>query len=100
MWLRRTRFRTGVQNIIFFPGFVNPQNPPSGFGAPVPAASSVYAPSTTPSHTPSYPDGFSPYKPPATAAIPNDGGINSSSSFGNYNPTSTGNEGSSFEGTV
>ncbi|PNF30949.1 putative vacuolar protein sorting-associated protein VTA1 [Cryptotermes secundus] len=73
-------------------GFVHPQNPPSGFDAPIPAASSMYAPPTTPSHTPSYPHGFSPYNPPATAAVPNDGGIHSVSSFGN--------EGSSLEGGV
>jgi hypothetical protein len=86
--------------LSFFTGFIHPHNPPSGFDAPIPATSSMYVPPTTPSHTPNYPDGFSPYNPPATAATPNDGGMNSLSSFGNYNPTSTGNGGSSFEGTV
>lgn len=87
---------TGTSGI----GFVHPQNPPSGFDAPIPPTSSTYVPPSTPSHTPNYPGGFSPNNPPDTAATPDDGGMNSFSSFGNYNPTSTRNGGSSFEGGV
>jgi hypothetical protein len=83
-----------------FPGFVHPQNPPSSFDAPISATSNMYVPPTTPDHTPSYPGDFSSYNSPATAATPNDGGMNSLPSSGNYNPASTGNEGSSFEGIV
>jgi hypothetical protein len=85
---------------LFFSGFVHPQNPPSGFDSPVPPTTSMYVPSTTPSHTPSHPGGFSPYNPPTTAATLDDGGMNLLPSFGNQNPSSTGNGGLSSEGTV
>jgi hypothetical protein len=85
---------------FFVPGFVQPQNPPSGFDAPIPSTSNTYVPPTTPSHTPSYPSALGPYNPLATATTPNDGGLNSLPSFGSYNPASGGNGSSNSEGTV
>jgi hypothetical protein len=75
--------------VIFVLGFVQPQKPASGFESPSPSASNTYVPPTTPS----YPDGFSPYNPPATAVTPNDEGMISLPSIGNYSPASGGNGG-------
>jgi len=88
-----------LRNVIFISGFVQPQNPPSGFDAPIPPVTNTYVPPTTPSHTPSVTDGFSPFNPsPATFKTSNDGGMNSLPSAGNYDTDSAGN--SSSAGTV
>jgi hypothetical protein len=84
--------------VIFLSGFVQQQNPPSGFDLPIPPVSNTYVPPTTPIHTPSIPGGFSPFNPsPATS---NDGGINSMPSTGNYNTNHPGHGDSSSEGTM
>jgi hypothetical protein len=90
-----------LRKVIFLAGFVQPQNPPSGFDAPIPPVSNTYVPPTTPSHTPSIPGGFSPFNPsPATFQTSNDGGMNSLHSAGNYDTNSAGSGNSSSEGTV
>lgn len=87
--------------MIFVSGFVQPQNPSHDFDAPVPPVSNTYVPPTTPSHTPNFPGGFSPFNPsPATFQASNDGGTNSLPSSGSYNTDSIGNGNSSSEGTM
>lgn len=82
--------------MIFVPGFVQPQEPASGFEAPSLSASSTYVPPTTRS----YPGGFIPYHPSSSAAVTPNDDTNSPPNFENYNPTSGGNGGSSSEGTI
>lgn len=84
-----------------YQGFVQPQNPPSGFDAPIPPVTNTYVPPTTPSHTPSLPGGFTPFNPsPATFQTSNDGGMNSLPSAGNYDTNNAGSGNSSSAGGV